>query len=303
MSKKYIVTGGAGFIGSNLVDVLIARGDEVSIIDNLSGGTKKNLNSKAVFCEADITNLEQIKPLFIGADGVFHFAALPRVQYSIEYPVETNKINIDGTMNVLLAMQEAGVKNIVYSASSAAYGDQTVMPLLETMLPAPKSPYGLQKYVGEHLMKLWSEIHNLNTVSLRYFNVFGPRQSSEGAYALVIARFLKQKSEGKPMTITGDGLQTRDFTHVSDVAHANILAMQKLEEQKLGKGEVINIGGGKSFSVLQIAQMIGGEYQFVEARIEPRHTLADISKAKQLLDWEPKQNFEEAIAELKKSQD
>ncbi len=295
--KKYIVTGGAGFIGSNLADALIDAGHEVHIIDNLSGGKKENINPKAIFHNADITKLEEIKPIFEGIDGVFHFAALPRVQYSIEHPVETAEVNIGGTQNVLIAAKEAGVKRIVYSASSSAYGDQKTMPLVETMLPMPKSPYGLQKYVGEHLCRLWNEIYGIETVSLRYFNVYGPRQADEGAYALVIAHFLKQKREGKPMTITGDGLQTRDFTHVRDVVKANILAM---ESENVGKGEVMNIGTGTNHSVLEIAKMLGGEYEFIAPRIEPRNTLADNSLAKKLIGWEPKENFEKAIEELKK---
>lgn len=294
--RKYIVTGGAGFIGSNLVDALIAQGDEVHVIDNLSGGFESNVNPKAVLHKMDIRNLEEIKPIFSGIDGVFHLAALPRVQYSIEHPVETNEVNINGTQNILIAAQLAGVKRVVYSASSSAYGDQATMPLVETMLPAPMSPYGMQKYVGEHICRIWSVIHGVETVSLRYFNVYGPRQSSEGAYALVIARFLKQKKEGQKMTITGDGLQTRDFTHVRDVVRANILAM---ESQNVGRGEVMNIGGGQEHSVLEIAEMIGGEYEFIAPRIEPRHTLADTTRAKNLIGWEPKEDFVKGVEELK----
>ena len=295
--KKYVVTGGAGFIGSNLTDMLIEAGHEVHVLDNLSGGKKENVNPKAIFHLADITKPEEIGHIFKGMDGVFHLAALPRVQYSIEFPIETNEVNINGTMNVLLAAKEAGVKRVVYSASSAAYGDQDRLPLEESMLPKPKSPYGLQKYVGEHFMRLWSEIYGLETVSLRYFNVYGPRQSDEGAYALVVAKFLKLKKEKKPFTITGDGLQTRDFVHVRDVARANILAM---ESDMVGKGEYMNIGGGKKYSVLEIAKIIGGEYEFVPARIEPRETLADTKRAEFLLGWKPMENFEEGIEELKK---
>jgi len=294
--KKYIVTGGAGFIGSNAVDVLINAGHEVHVIDNLSGGNESNINPKAIFHKADIRNLEEIKPFFVGIDGVFHFAALPRVQYSIEHPIETNEVNINGTQNVLIAAELAGVKRVVYSASSAAYGDQAAMPLVETMLPQPLSPYGMQKYVGEHICRIWSVIHGIETVSLRYFNVYGPRQSDEGAYALVIARFLKQKKEGQKMTITGDGLQTRDFTHVRDVVQANILAM---ESDKVGNGEVMNIGGGEEHSVLEIAQMIGGEYEFIAPRIEPRHTLANTTLAKKLIGWEPQEDFVKGVEELK----
>ncbi len=292
---KYIVTGGAGFIGSNITDTLIAEGHEVVVLDNLSGGRKENINPKATFMQADIRNLEEIKPVFVGVDGVFHTAALPRVQYSIEHPVETAEVNITGTQNVLIACKEAGVKRIVYSASSSAYGDQKTMPLIEGMLPAPKSPYGLQKYVGEHLVRLWAEIFGVESVSLRYFNVYGPRQSDEGAYALVLAKFLKQKREGEKMTITGDGLQTRDFTHVRDVVRANILAMRS---ENVGKGEVINIGAGNNKSVLEIAKLIGGEYEFIPARFEPKNTLADNKKAKELIGWEPKEVFEEALKEL-----
>jgi len=294
---KVIVTGGAGFIGSNAVDALIEKGFEVHVIDNLSGGKKENVNSKAIFHLADIRKLDEIMPIFSGAQYVLHFAALPRVQYSIENPVETAEVNIIGTQNVLIASQKNGVKRLIYSASSSAYGDQKTMPLVESILPQPKSPYGLQKYVGEHLCRLWSEIFGLETVSLRYFNVYGPRQADEGAYALVIAHFLKQKREGKPMTITGDGMQTRDFTHVRDIVRANILAM---ESDRVGKGEVMNIGGGKNYSVLDIAKMIGGDYVFVPARIEPHDTLADTTRAKFLLGWEPKENFEKGIEELKK---
>lgn len=293
---KYLVVGGAGFIGSNLVDALLSKGHDVHIIDNLSGGKKENINPKAVFHQMDIRNLEEIKPKFIGMDGVFHLAALPRVQFSIENPVLTHDVNITGTMNVFVSAKEASVKRVVYSASSSAYGDQDTMPLTENMMPNPKSPYGLQKYVGEVYAKVWNDVYNIETVSLRYFNVYGPRQNDEGAYALVIARFLKQKREGEKMTITGDGLQTRDFTHVRDVVRANILAMESLN---VGKGEVINIGAGHNHSVLEIAEIIGGEYEFVPARLEPHDTLADNTRARELLGWVPEEDFISAIEELK----
>ncbi len=171
------------------------------------------------------------------------------------------------------------------------------MPLVESFEANPKSPYGLQKYIGELYCKLWSNIYGLPTVSLRYFNVYGPRQSAEGAYALVIAKFLKQVKEGKPMTITGSGKQTRDFTSVHDVVNANILAM---ESSKVGKGEVINIGAGKNYSINEVAKLIGGPISYVESRIEPKHTLADNKLAKKLLGWKPKVNLKEGIEELKK---
>src|SRR3989344_5862343 len=174
---KVVVTGGAGFIGSNVVNQLIADGFDVHIIDNLSGGKKENLNSQAEFHEVDIRDLEKIKPIIAGAQYVFHLAALPRVQFSIENPVETNDVNVVGTVNVLVAAKAGGVKRVIYSASSSAYGDQPTMPLIENMPASPKSPYGLQKYLGELYCRLWSEVYGLETVSLRYFNVYGPGQS------------------------------------------------------------------------------------------------------------------------------
>lgn len=293
---KVIVTGGAGFIGSNLVDVLVEKGFDVHVIDNLVGGNKENVNKEAILHIVDITNLESIQPIINGADYVFHLAALPRVQDSIDKPIETNKVNVDGMLNVLVASANAKVKRLIFSASSAAYGDQETSPLHEKLVPNLKSPYALHKHVGELYCKLWSDIYGLETVSLRYFNVYGPRHSAEGAYALVIAKFMKQISEGKPMTITGDGKQTRDFTSVHDVVSANILAM---ESKKVGKGEVINIGTGSNQSVLKIAELIGGEVAFIPARLEPHDTLADNRLARKLLDWEPKVSIEEGIEELK----
>ena len=294
---KIVVTGGAGFIGSNLVDALVDKGFDVHVIDDFSGGNKKNVNKKATLHIVDIRNISRLKPIFKKTDYVFHLAALPRVQYSIEQPIETNNVNVVGLQNILVISKEAGVKRLIYSASSAAYGDQDKMPLTEDMLASPKSPYGLHKYVGELYCRLWSEVYDLSTVSLRYFNVYGPRQSAEGAYALVIAKFLKQCAENKPMTITGDGEQTRDFTHVHDVVRANILAM---ESKKVGKGEVINIGSGKNYSVNKIAELIGGPTKHISARFEPKHTLADISLAKKLIGWEPREDMKKAIIELKK---
>lgn len=293
---KLLVTGGAGFIGSNLVDALVRRGFEVRVIDNLSNGKRKNVNKKAKLRVLDITNLKLIKPVFKGVDYVFHLAALPRVQYSIEHPAETNRTNVEGTLNVLMSSMEAKVKKVIYSASSSAYGDQTVMPLKENLTPAPKSPYGLQKYLGELYCRLWSEVYNLPTVSLRYFNVYGPRYNSEGAYVLVIGKFLEQRLNGKAMTITGDGKQTRDFTHVRDVVRANILAMKS---EKVGRGEVINIGAGQNHSIKTIARLISGPVTYISARLEPKHTLADNSLAFKLLGWKPEVKLGDGISELK----
>lgn len=289
---KYLVTGGAGFIGSHLVQTLLDEGHSVRVLDNLSTGKRENIDARADFQEADIRHLDAIRPLFSGIDGVFHVAALPRVQLSIEQPSETNEINITGTLNVLIAARDGGVKRVVYSASSSAYGDPISLPLREDMKPAPKSPYGLQKYVGEEYARLASMFWGIETVNLRYFNVYGPRMASDGAYVTVIAIFNRQKLAGEPLTITGDGTQTRDFTFITDVVRANMLAMQST---KVGKGEVINIGAGSNQSVLDVAKRIGGRITYLPARVEPHDTLADRTRAKELLGWEPDVPFSEGI--------
>lgn len=295
--EKIVVTGGAGFIGTHLVNALIKRDFEVEVIDNLCRGQKENVNPKAKLHVVDIRDLLAIKPIFAGAKYVFHLAALARVQPSIEDPAGTNDVNVNGTLNVLLAARDAKVKKIIYSASSSAYGNQDKMPLVETMEARPMSPYALQKYVGELYCRLFSTIYDLPTVSLRYFNIYGPGAPSTGDYAMMMGRFLEQRKKGEPMTIVPDGKQSRSFTHVSDAIRANLLTM---ESSKVGQGEVINIGGQKSYSVLKIAAMIGGPQKFIEPRLEPKHTLADTTKAKELLDWQPEVTMEEGIGELKK---
>ena len=293
--EKVVVVGGAGFIGSHIADALVLRGFDVHVIDDLSAGKKEYVNKEATLHVVNIVNYRDIEPIINGAHAVFLLAALPRVQYSIEHPIETNTVNVGGILNVLEAARAGGVKKVIYSASSSAYGDQEKMPLTEDMPADPVSPYGLQKYVGELYCRLFSTVYGLRTVSLRYFNVYGSRQDPEGAYALVIGKFLKQKAEGKPMTITGDGTQTRDFTHVSDVVRANMLSM---ESDRVGAGEVINIGGGKNYSINEIAEIIGGPVEHIEPRIEPHDTLADISRAQELLGWEPKVSLLDGLKEL-----
>lgn len=295
--EKVVVTGGAGFIGSHIADALIKEGLDVHVIDNLSNGKEENLNKKVIFHKVDICNFSQIKPIFEGAKYVFHEAALPRVQFSIEKPIESNEANVTGTLNVLVCAKDAGVKRVMYAASSSAYGDQDVMPLVEAMNANPKSPYGLQKYIGEMYLRLFYQIYGLETVSLRYFNVYGPRQNPDGAYALVIGKFLKQLKAGGPMTITGDGTQTRDFTSVYDVVNANLLAMKS---SKVGKGEVINIGAGNNYSINEVAKMIGGKIEHIAPRLEPHDTLASNKLALKLLGWKPKVKLADGIKELKK---
>jgi UDP-glucose 4-epimerase len=297
---KYVVTGGAGFIGSNLVDSLVNEGHEVSVIDNLSTGKEDNVNSKAKLFICDISHKESITTItkvMKGADTVFHLAALARVQPSIQNPHEFNKVNVNGTLNILTAAKEAGVRRVVYSASSSAYGDAKIFPTPENHPTDPLSPYGLQKLIGEQYCRVFYHCYGLETVSLRYFNVFGERQSLDGAYKLVMGVFVDQRLKGKPLTITGDGEQRRDFTYVGDVVKANILASSSL---LVGKGESINIGNGDNRSVNQIADLIGGPKEYIEKRLEPQKTLADNRKAKELLDWQPTTTVEEWIPKYKK---
>ncbi len=297
--SKYLVTGGAGFIGTNLIKQLMAKGDEVVVIDNYNGGRLADrIQPRVNYVEGDIRNMNDLNKVMVGVDGVFHMAAIARMSYSVENPIETNDVNIVGTLNVLVAARDNGVNRVVYSASSSAYGKQETLPFVETMKPAPMSPYGLQKYVGEEYARLFYDLYGLNTVSLRYFNVYGPSMDPNGAYALVIGKFLQQKKEGKPLTICGDGEYYRDYTHVYDIARANILAM---ESEKVGHGEVFNIGNGKPYSVNELSKIIGGESVYVEARPgDPRRTQADNTKAKELLGWQSTIDLEDGIKELKR---
>lgn len=295
---KVVVTGGAGFIGSHIVDACLERGDEVHVIDNYAAGKLPGReNPKAVYHEIDIREFDAIVPIMQGATCVFHEAALPRVQFSIEHPIETFAVNVSGFVNVMHAARAGGVERVVSASSGSVYGDQSVMPLTETMTPQPKSPYGLQKQIMEITGKLWSEVYGVKHVSLRYFNVYGPRMDPDGAYALAIGKFMKLRKEGKPLPIWGDGSHSRDFTHVRDVVRANLLATQSA---KVGMGEFINIGAGRNVSVKDMAAMIGGPVVYEAERLEPAHALADNRKAKELLGWEPTIKLEDGIAELKK---
>ena len=296
--KKAIVTGGAGFIGSNLVDKLIDMGVEVHIIDNLSTGFEKNINPKAHFHKIDISELDpRDNNKFKNTDVIFHCAALARVQPSIKDPVPFDKVNVNGTLRILKLAHDLKVTRFVYSASSSCYGNNKNFPTPETESTNPLSPYGLQKYIGEQYCKMFSEVYNLDTVSLRYFNVYGERMNLEGAYKLVIAIFADQMLKGKPLTIINDGNQRRDFTYVGDVVNANILAATHSERLD---GEVFNIGNGNNFSVNELADMFGGEKQYGIEALEPFLTLADNSKAKEILGWNPKGNLSTWIIKYKK---
>lgn len=293
---RILITGGAGFIGSHLVDRLIKENHKVVVIDNLTTGRKENVNSRANFHNLDICDFDKIKPLFKNIDFIFHLAAIPRVPVSVEDPVGTSKVNILGTINVFKAAIEAKVKRVIFASSSSVYGNQEKLPLKEDMKPNPISPYALQKLVGEQFAKLFTKLYGVPIISLRYFNVFGPRIDFNSDYSLVIGKFLKQKAEHKPLTIFGDGEQTRGFCYVDDVVEANIKAM---ESEKLKGGEVINISSGKSYSISYLADLIGGEKQYLPPRPgDVLHTEADITLAKNLLNWQPKVPFEEGLKKV-----
>lgn len=295
--KKAIVTGGAGFIGSHITERLLNEGCKVTVIDDLSEGKWSNLpkHPNLIKYEGSITE-KGIGRLFKGVDVVFHLAALPRVQRSIKYPRETHEVNVTGTLNVLLASRDNGVKKFVFSSSSSVYGEQTKIPFTESMIPNPISPYGLHKLIGEQYCILFFKMWGLGTVCLRYFNVYGPRMYPDGAYANLLPKFIKLMGQGKIPVINGDGNQTRDFTYVSDVVNANFLAA----ESKIS-GEVVNIGSGKNISVNQavdiLNKLMGKDIKPIHgpAVIEPKITLASRIKAKKLLGWESKVEFTEGL--------
>ena len=292
---KYVITGGAGFIGSNLVDKLVKNGHNIHIIDNFSSGKKENCNSKAEVHSLDISeckNLKQMSEILNGCDAVFHCAASARVQPSIADPINYEKNNTIGLINILKTAVDSNVRRFVYSASSSAYGPTDKLPSYENDPVNPISPYAAQKYYGEITCRMFSEVYNIETVSLRYFNVFGERQNLGGAYATVIGIFLNQLSKNIPLTVNGDGKQRRDFTYVGDVVNANILACNS---PNVGKGEIINIGSGKNISIYTVAKMLSNSIEFKKALKEPFANLASIEKAKKLLDWEPQTSLESWI--------
>ena len=292
---KYAVTGGAGFIGSHLADTLIENGHSVRIIDNFLLGKKENVNPQAECFEVDICDLEALKEAVNGVDGIFHLAADPRLPISIEQPEQTHNVNVNGTLNVLIAAKDCAVKKVVFTSTCALYGDNQPLPLAEDATISPKSPYGLHKFIGEQYARLFHELYGLETVCLRYFNVYGTRKTADGGYPMVIPIFLKQKSEGKPMTIVGDGKSTRDYVHVSDVVQANIMAM----ESDVKDGRAYNVGSGIQVSVNDIAEKIGGEtVNLPERKGELRFLESDYSKINKELGWKPTVSFDEGLQEL-----
>ena len=289
--EKVVVTGGAGFIGSNLVDELIKQGIEVIVLDNLSTGKRQNINPKATLIELnlDLLNIKELHPqlfpikLLKNIDTVFHLAATPQVQYSIENPTDNN--NLHSLINMLEVSKLLKVKRFVFSSSSAVYGNPKYTPINEQHPLSPLSPYALHKVIGEQYCKLYSDIYGLDTVSLRYFNVYGDRMPKEGAYKSVISVFKEQYNKKQPFNIVNDGEQKRDFVHVNDIIQANILAATSIENHK---GDIFNVGTGQAYTVNEIADMFGGKKIYNEKRIEPKNSIAENAKISLDLDWEPK---------------
>lgn len=292
-----VVTGGAGFIGSHIVDELIKRGHSVRVIDNESSEVHEQFyhNDKAVYYKEDIANYEKTKCIYGDADIVFHLAAESRIQPTLINPLLAFRTNITGTAVVLQASREMGVKKVIVSSTSSSYGLKNKPPLREDMPDDCLNPYSVSKVSGEKMCKIYSSLYGLKTVVLRYFNVYGDREPTRGQYAPVVGLFLKQHKNGEPLTIVPDGSQRRDFTHISDVVSANMLAM---EVEHHNYGEFFNIGTGRNHSVLELAHMISDK----TVMVEPRHgeayiTLADNTKAKTVLGWEPKYRIEDYINE------
>ena len=300
-STRAIVTGGAGFIGSNIVDSLVDMGWEVTVIDNESTDAHEQFyyNDKAEYWDYDICDYNKIEPLFRGVDSVFHLAAEARIQPAIENPILAVQTNTLGTCSVLQAARVNNVKRVVYSSTSSAYGFNDI-PSVETMRKQCLNPYSVSKTSGEELCEMYYNLFGLETVMFRYFNVYGERQPTRGQYAPVIGLFQRQYEASEPMTIVGDGLQRRDFTHVSDVVDANLKAALSGNEKVLG--ELFNIGTGKNYNIHDLVKLFVDEpveeedFIYIPERIgEVRESLSDCRKAKDLLEWEPVINLEDWI--------
>jgi UDP-glucose 4-epimerase len=287
--SKVLVTGGSGFIGSHLVDRLIELGHDVISLD-----IKPKLNPKAAGRLVNINDRSHTVDTYKDVEYVFHVAGQARVQPSIHNPQDSIVNNVNATAKVLQLSREAGVKRVIYSMTSSVYGAHQP-PHTEDMCPQPLSPYAVSKLAGEQLCKVYSQLYGLETASLRYFNVYGPRESDFGQYTTVVKKFLQQRESGQPLTIVGDGEQRRDFTHVFDIVEANIAAMNCESELK---GEIFNIGAGHNYSVNEVATLISDSHEYLPARLgEARETLADNSKARSLLGWAPKLKLEDYISE------
>jgi nucleoside-diphosphate-sugar epimerase len=307
----YLVTGGAGFIGSNVAEALLRRGEKVRIFDDFSSGKRQNLRAipAAEVVEGDLRDMAAVQRAVKGVTGVFHQAALRSVPRSVDNPLATNDVNITGTLQLLMACRDAGVKRVVAASSSSVYGANEELPKREDQMLMPVSPYAASKLAGEHYCRIFSKLYNLETVSLRYFNVFGPRQDPDSQYAAVVPLFIQAALDGVPLTVHGDGMQSRDFTYIDNVVQANLRAM---EAPGVG-GEAFNIACGSRYTLMDIVHAIESSVgRKVTCNHTPsragdvRHTLADISKAERLLSFHPTIGFEEGMTrtiEYIKSQD
>jgi UDP-glucose 4-epimerase len=301
-ARRALVTGGAGFIGSHLVDALLARGWRVRVLDDFSSGRERNLEGSLASVEllrGDLREEALLERAVAGAEVVFHQAAVPSVPRSVAEPLRTHEVNATGALRVLESARRAGVRRVVFAASSSAYGDTPELPKLETMAANPRSPYALQKWAGETYCRLYHELYGLETVALRYFNVYGPRQDPKSEYAAVVPRFVTACLRGESPVVYGDGGQTRDFTFVEDAVRANLLAA----DAPRAAGAVVNVAGGRRISLLellgQIAELVGCA---VAPHHEParagdvRDSLADLSRARDLLGFEPQVSLREGLA-------
>jgi len=297
----YLVTGGGGFIGSNIVEELTRRGENVKVLDNFSTGRRENIEpflGDVELIEGDVRSYHLVREAVEGVDFILHQAALPSVPRSINDPISTNEVNVVGTLNILDAAKDANVKRVVYASSSSIYGNSEVLPKREDMMPEPLSPYAVSKLAGEKYCQVFSRIYSLETVCLRYFNAFGPKQDPTSQYSAVIPKFIAMMLNGCPPTIYGDGLQSRDFTFIANVVDANLLAC----EAPNVNGEVINIACGESSSLLDLVEALNNllNTNIVPKHLEARkgdvkHSLADIEKAKRLLNYYPKVSFKEGL--------
>lgn len=302
MNNKVIVTGGAGFIGSHLTDLLIDKGYEVYIFDDLSTGFQKNINKNADFTKIDITNFKKTNLLIskIRPSCIFHLAAWPRIGRSMDDPIGTNNVNVNGTLSMLEGAKINKVPRFIYSSSSSVYGKQKNHVMNEKMNLNPMSFYALQKLIGEQYASFYAQTFGMNTITLRYFSVYGDRQPISGPYALVISKFLDQIKRKQKLTIFGDGNQTRDFTHVSDVATANFLVMTANIDNRTNT--IINIGTAKETSINQIASYFNGETEHIipnpREKYEERRKMADITIAKKILNWKPLMSIDKGLQAL-----
>ena len=297
---RYLVTGGAGFIGSSLSRAIVERGGEVHVFDSFLTGREENLADlpDVEVVRGDVRDLDGLRRAMKGVDRVLHQAAVPSVARSLKDPIFSNEANVQGTLNVLIAARDAGVPRVVFASSSSVYGDTPTLPKVETMLPSPLSPYAVTKLTGEHYLKVFHHLYGLETVALRYFNVFGPRQDPTSDYAAVIPLFVSLMSQGQAPTINGDGTQSRDFTYIDNVVQANLLAC---EAPGVG-GEVFNVACGRRYTLLDLVAALNSILgSNLEPTFGPRragdvmHSLADIEKARRMLGYEPSTSFEEGL--------